>query len=104
MRFDVFSNENPTTRKKFPYLLVLQSELLDGLDSAVVAPLGKSTVVEGKLAQTLTPVLEIEGGNYAMYTPELAAVPTSRLRKRVANVEAQRDVIVGALDFLFHGI
>ena len=104
MRFDVYSNENPSTRKKFPYLLVLQSGLLDALDTKVVAPLGKPAVVEGKLTQTLTPLLEVEGASYAMYTPELAAVPNARLKKRVANIETQRDTIVRALDFLFDGI
>jgi len=104
MRFDVFSNDNPATKRKFPYLLVLQSELLSELDTAVVAPLGKPAVVEGKLTQLLTPLLEVDGGSYAMYTPELAAVPTARLRKHIGNLEAQRDAIVRALDFLFHGI
>lgn len=104
MRFDVYSNENPQTRKRFPYLLVLQSGLLDGLDTSVVVPLGKPAVVEGKLAQMLTPLLDVEGAGYAMYTPELAAVPNSRLRKRVANIDTQRDAIVRALDFLFDGI
>jgi toxin CcdB len=104
MRFDVYSNENPLTRKKFPFLLVLQSGLLDGLDTTVVAPLGKPAVVEGKLAQMLTPLLDVQGTGYAMYTPELAAVPNARLKKHVANIETQRDAIERALDFLFDGI
>ena len=104
MRFDIFSNENPLTRKRFPYLLVLQSGLLSGLDTTIVAPLGKPSVVEGKLAQTLTPLLDVEGASYAMYTPELAAVPNARLRKRITNIDAQRDIVVRALDFLFDGI
>jgi hypothetical protein len=74
------------------------------LDTTVVAPLGKPAVVEGKLAQILTPLLDIDGVGYAMYTPEIAAVPSLRLKKRVLNIEAQRNTIVRALDFLFDGI
>ncbi|HEY8009642.1 MAG TPA: CcdB family protein [Rudaea sp.] len=104
MRFDVYANENQLTRKKVPFLLVLQSGLLDGLDTTVVAPLGKPSVVAGKLVQMLTPLLDVEGVGYVMYTPELAAIPNARLRKRIANIESQRDTIVRALDFLFDGI
>ncbi len=104
MRFDVFDNENPLTRKRFPYLLDLQSDLLDGLDTTVVAPLGKPAVVAGKLARTLTPILHIDGADYAMFTPELAALPKARLKRHVANLQTQRDTIVRALDFLFDGI
>lgn len=104
MRFDVFANDSAQTRKRYPYLLVLQSELLSGLGTIVVAPLGRTTVVEGKPAQTLTPVLAIEGEKYVMYTPELAPVPHSRLKKFITNVSTQRNTIVRALDFLFDGI
>jgi toxin CcdB len=104
MRFDVFSNDSPQTRKRYPYLLVLQSEFLRDLDTTVVAPLGKPAVVEGNLAQTLTPLLDVDGEKFAMYTPELAMVPNARLKKCVANLSAQHGVIVRALDFLFEGI
>jgi hypothetical protein len=46
----------------------------------------------------------VNGGSYAIYTPELAPLPTTRLRKRVGDLQTQRDAIVRALEFLFHGI
>jgi toxin CcdB len=104
MRFDVFANDKSQTRRRFPFLLVLQSGLLEGLDTTVVAPLGKSSILAGKLAQTLTPLVDIDGVEYVMYTPELAAVPVFRLKKYVTNIEAQRAVIVRAVGFLFDGI
>lgn len=103
-RHDVYFNENAHSRKRFPYFLVVQSDLLDGLATVVIVPLGKPGVVEGKLAQTLTPRLEIDGESLVMYTPELAAVPITFLRKRAGNIDDQRDVILRALDFLFSGI
>ena len=101
---DVYLNESAASRKRFPYFLVVQSDLLDGLATVVIVPLGKPGVVEGKLAQTLTPRLDVDGQSMVMYTPEIAAIPAKILRKQVANLEAQRGTIVRALDFLFSGI
>ncbi|MBN8728277.1 MAG: CcdB family protein [Xanthomonadales bacterium] len=103
-RHDVFLNERPASRKRFPYFLVVQSDLLDALSTTVIVPLGKAGVVEGKLAQTLTPELELDGERLVMYTPELSAMPSSLLRLRAGNLDAQHDTILRALDFLFSGI
>ena len=103
-RFDVFKNESAQTSRKFPFFLLLQSDLLQQLTTAVVAPLGRASIVGGKLVGTLAPVLEIDGESFVMYTPELAAIPASVLRKRVANLDDQREAIVRAVDFLFCGI
>jgi toxin CcdB len=103
-RFDVFRNDNAQTQKRFPYFLVLQSDLLSGLSTVAVAPIGKSKVVEGRMADTLMPALTIEDQTMVLFTPELAAVPAKILRKQVANLDAQRDVVTRALHMLFSGI
>jgi toxin CcdB len=100
-RFDVFRNESAQSSKRFPYFLSVQSDLLDPLATCVVVPLGRAAVVSGRPAQTLTPTLDVNGEAMVMYTPEIAAVYSNVLRKRICNVEAQRDVVVRALDFLF---
>jgi toxin CcdB len=102
-RFDVFRNETASARR-FPYFLVLQSDLLEQLTTSVVAPLGRASVVGGKLAKTLAPALDLDGEQYVLYTPELAAIPASILRKRAGNLSDQRETIVRAIDFLFSGI
>ena len=38
-QFDVYRNANPATRTRVPYLLDLQSDLLDPLGTRVVVPL-----------------------------------------------------------------
>jgi toxin CcdB len=103
-RFDVYRNELANSSKRFPYFLVLQSDLLQDLSTCVIAPLGRPSVVGGRLVQTLAPELDVSGERYVLYTAELAAVPASILRKRVSSLEAQRDTILRALDFLFSGI
>jgi toxin CcdB len=103
-RFDVFKNENAQSGKRFPFFLSVQSELLEPLATCVVVPLGRATVVGNRPTQTLTPTLEVDGEAMVMYTPEIAAVYANMLRKRICNLEGQRDVIVRALDFLFSGV
>lgn len=103
-RFDIFRNEQAPGNKRFPYLLTLQSDLLDELSTCVVVPLGRASVVAGKSMERLMPTLQLDGGSWVMYTPELAALPTSALRQRVANLHEQGHAITRALDFLFSGI
>ncbi|SFS08392.1 toxin CcdB [Dyella sp. OK004] len=103
-RFDVYRNEHAASSKRFPYLLSVQSELLEDLRTCVVIPLGKAATVSGKPMEKLMPAVTLDGDTWVMYTPELAAVPVAILRKRVGNLQDQRHAILGAIDFLFSGI
>ena len=47
--------------------------------------------------------LRIEGWEWILNTPELAALPCTVLGSRIANLEDQRDVIVDTVDFLMQG-
>lgn len=103
-RFDVFRNSNPRSARTVPYLVLLQSELLDELPTQVVAPLVRATALAGKGASRLNPAFEIEGEAVFLLTQQVGAVPVSSLSNRVANLEHSRDAIVAALDLLFSGI
>jgi toxin CcdB len=100
-RFDVFRNEQAPGNKRFPYLLVVQSDLLEDLRTCVVVPLGRAALVAGKSMDKLMPTLELEGAGWVMYTPELAAIPVAALRQRLTNLHEQSHTILCALDFLF---
>ncbi|MDQ7012010.1 MAG: CcdB family protein [Mariprofundaceae bacterium] len=102
-QFDVYHNPNPDTRKRFPYLLDVQDDMLEVLATRVVVPLMPLTV-SSKPMDRLNPVLDIEGRQFAASVPELAGVPKSMLGTPVANVATARDAIIAALDFLFTGI
>ena len=103
-QFDVFRNANPATRARVPYLLDVQSDLLDPLVTRVVVPLCKPDVLKGKLAERLNPVFEVEGRKMAMLTPELAGVSRKILGERTGNLSDRRDSILAALDLLLTGI
>ena len=103
-RFDVFRNPSPRSVNTVPYVVVLQSELLDDLPTRVVAPLVKAAALAGRPATRLNPELEVEGETLFLLTQQVGAVPLRSLTRRVGSLEDRRDVIVAALDLLFSGI
>lgn len=101
-RFDVYANPNDATNATTPYLLDVQTEMLDNLSTRVVVPLLSQTTM-GKPIDRLNPRFTIEGDTVFMSTPELAGVPTDVLGKKIASLNERRDDIMAALDFLFLG-
>jgi len=103
-QFDVYRNAHPASRTRLPYLLDVQSDLLDTLATRVVVPLCKPEVLRGKLAERLNPVLEVEGRKMVLLTPELAGVSRKALGEKIANLASRRDSIIAALDLVITGI
>jgi toxin CcdB len=103
-QFDVYRNLSPASRTRIPYLLDIQSDLLDPLSTRVVVPLCRPEVLKGKLAERLNPLFEIEGKRVAMLTQELAGVPARILGDPIENLARHRSAIVGALDLVISGI
>lgn len=103
-QFAVYRNKNPQTRSAVPFLLDVQNDLLDDLETRVVVPLYPISMMKGRILRTLTPVLEIEGERFVMLTPQMAGIPKSELGAPVARVEQHRFEIISAIDFLLTGI
>jgi len=102
-QFDVHRNLDARSRKAFPYLLDVQTSLLDVLSTRVVVPLALAALA-GKPADRLNPVLTIEGHEVIMSTPELAGIPVRTLGKKVTSLAERRTDIIAALDFLLTGV
>lgn len=103
-QFVVYRNAHPATRQATPLLLEVQHDLLSTLASTVVVPLRPLSAMKGAILRTLTPVIEVEGREYVLVTPELAGVPRKALGAVVTKVEAQRGTVMAALDLLISGI
>jgi len=103
-QFTVYKNKNPKTKNAYPYLLDVQVNLLDGLQTRVVAPLAKSTVLQKKAMQHITPLITFDGEKYLLLIPQLSGIAKTDLGARVGELSRYRDEIVAALDFLFLGI
>jgi toxin CcdB len=100
-QFDLVTNPDHEDAIHRPFLLVLQSDLVSGLRSTIVAPLVVRQALAG--ASRLNPIVRVEGQELWLAVHELFAIEQRLVRNPVANIDHQRDAIIGALDFLFTG-
>ncbi len=99
-RFDVYAHPDPGIRTRTPYLLDVQNEYIDGLDTRVVIPMRAAHLCQARL-RDLNPLFDVAGEVVVLDAAAIAAFPVRELGRRVANLGDQRDEIVGALDCLF---
>lgn len=102
-RFDVYDNPSNQSAST-PYLLDVQSDLLDALDSRVVIPLRRlKDFPDVKISNRLTPIITIGREDYLLETPKMGAIPTRLLKTPVQSIANKQTEIISAMDFLFHG-
>ena len=98
-RFEIYRNAG-AHQASTPYLIDVQSNVLDLLNTRVVIPLRRlDHFAQVALPKDLIPVFVIEGVECMLETPKVAAIPKSELKERVGTLEAQE--VVAALDRLF---
>ena len=97
-RFDVYAS--PDGRG---YLLDVQADLLDSLNTRVVVPLMPVGTAPSP-AKRLNPVFDIQNERHVMVTQFLSAVPVFILKMPISNLALHDTEIMGALDILTTGI
>ena len=80
-QFDIVANPEAGEAVQRPYLVILQSDLISGLASTVVAPLIPRDRMTG--ADRLNPLVSVEGREFWLATHELFAVDRRILQKQV---------------------
>jgi toxin CcdB len=100
---DIFTNPDPETTAAIPFLLDIQSNLLDALPTRVVIPLAYPEAIETLPILRLNPKVGVGGTALVALTQDMAALPRRLLKDPVANLSPQREEILAALDFLFTG-
>lgn len=102
-RFDLYNNPSTRSRAKSPFLLDVQSDHLGSLISRVVIPLTRvaGNYTASKVAQDLSPIIEIEGEPFVLETPLLGAFRTSDLGPAIGTLKDEQSRISAALDRLF---
>lgn len=103
-QFTVYQNKNPQTKKTYPYLIDIQSNLLAELRTTVVIPLcGISSVGENPITK-LCPIVDIHNKKYVALTQQLAGIDKNLLGADVINLSEHRLAFIAALDFIVSGI
>lgn len=100
-QFDVYRNPDAHSRKAFPFVVVLQHDVVSETESVIVAGLVPSKEQE---STRLFPRFKIAGRSYSMRTPDLASMPRKVLIAPIASLRDEWHRIGAALDILFTGI
>lgn len=100
-QFTVYANPNPASRADIPYLLAVQSGLLEVLATRVVIPLFRREAAAPM--DRLAPLVAFQGAEFVLMTPQLAGISLADLGEPVGSLAEQRDTVIAALDFLFTG-
>lgn len=103
MQYNVYRNPSAKSAKQVPYVLNVQSDLLESMDTRVVVPLFALDAI-GKIVKGLNPSFTINNQSVVMSTTEMATVSARKLGKPICSLAEHRSDIVGALDLLFTGI
>ena len=84
------------------FLIDVQSDLLDQMNTRVVVPL--LPVAEAPLKITrLNPVFALDGADYVLMPQHMAAITVRELGSTNSNMSARHDEIRGALDVVYIG-
>jgi toxin CcdB len=100
MQYRIYRNAGRSDA--YPYLLDVQSDIIDELSTRLAIPLfprdGASNI-----PKRLCPIVAIEGNDYLVMTHEMAAVRVSLFGDEVMDVASRRGDIKSAIDFLMDG-
>ncbi len=102
-QFAVYRNENSRTKSAFPFLVDVQPDLFEDLQTRVVIPLTKAAALTEFPLTYLTPMLTFEGETYMLMTPQLAGIARADLGAHAGSVAEQWRAILAAVDFLMRG-
>ena len=99
-QFDLVENPSERSRAIAPYLLVLQSHLLDGADSVIVAPVVRDA--ERQFAG-IDLSIELQGDRLTVTLVELFSIERGLLKRVCGDLAEYEDQLRRGLDRLFTG-
>ena len=103
-QFDVYPSPSKISKAHYPYLVDIQSSLLNDLATRIVIPLGKRSAFDGQAMQGLTPEISFADEELLLLTPQVSSVPEKHLKSPIGSLSHFREQIVGALDLAITGI
>jgi toxin CcdB len=102
-QFAAYENPNRDTRKAYPFLLDIQSNLIEDLISTIVIPLAPKRAISKPISR-LNPTVSINGTDYIVLTQQISGFSRSGLGKPVADLTHERYSLIAAIDFVISGI
>ena len=103
-QFDVYVNPQVGSRQFVPYLVDIQSALIDQLTTRMVVPLSRVGSGVDKLPSRLTPLFEVNGEALAFLPHQAAPVQVRLLKKPIMSLHSRADEMTSALDAVVSGV
>ena len=102
-QYDVYANPSSSAATGIPYVVVIQSDLLDALATRLTMPLAVLDAAN-RVPVALCPVITVKGKRLHALAHYAAPLPAKVLRRSVDNVAAQASALVSAMDAVLSGI
>ena len=102
-QFDVYANPSKSAAHGIPYVVVVQSDLLDALATRMTIPLATVEFAEKSLDE-LCPVVTVNGQSLRALAHYTAPLPTRSLRQVVGNLAVQASTLIAAMDVVVSGV
>ena len=104
-QYDVYPNPNARSRGTFPYLVDIQSGLLERLRTRLTIPLSRlGADLSDELPRRLAPRFVVADERLQLLAHLAAVIEARHLRERVASLAGNAHEIVDALDAVVSGV
>lgn len=102
-QYDVFPNPSASAASGIPYVVVIQSDLLDALPTRLTMPLAVLNFA-GKVPLALCPHVTVKGERFHALAHYAAPLPARLLKQPVANLAMHASELVSAMDAVLSGL
>jgi toxin CcdB len=102
-QYDVYPNPSRSAADGIPFVVVIQSDLLDALPTRMVVPLADAQSEQTKAPAALCPTITVNGQRLLALAHFAAPLPAKALRQPVTNVATLASVFVAAIDAVLSG-
>lgn len=103
-QFDVYRNPSASARDAIPYVVTVQSDLLDGLQTRLTIPLGTDKTLAASAPRNLCPAVEFDGKTLYALPQFTGAFRTRDLGHPVGSLASHSSDMVAALNALISGV
>ncbi|MCD8515001.1 MAG: CcdB family protein [Burkholderiaceae bacterium] len=102
-QYDVYPNPSESAAQGIPYVVVIQSDLLDALPTRLVVPLAQSPNTI-RVPTALCPPVTVKGQTLFALAHYAAPLPARLLKKPIAHLTEEATALVAALDAVLSGV
>jgi len=102
-QFDVYANPSESAAHGIPYVVVVQSNLLDALATRMTIPLATVEFAK-KSPDKLCPMVKVHGQRLRALAHYTAPLPTRSLQQVVGNLAPQASTLIAAMDVVVSGV